>query len=82
MEIVANALEGNVSNIPFIEIKNPDGARVFYGQEDVIWTNRELLNRECSIMSGHAHRICILKDKWYGNEYNFYFETLEKGGEK
>lgn len=58
--IVANALQGNIPKIAFLRIENPDGSVVFEGKEDGIWTNRKLLNAECTIMSGYDRFICRL----------------------
>ena len=60
MEIVAQALQGNVPNIPFIRIENPNGSVYFEGKEDLIWTNNKLLNAKCIITSGLDMLICRL----------------------
>ena len=58
--IVASALQGNTPRISFLRIENPDGSVVFEGREDGIWTNIELLNAECTILSGNDRLICRL----------------------
>lgn len=62
MSIVANALQGNIPVIAWIRIENPDGTTYFEGREDAIWTNRGLLNAECTIHSGWNMFICRLKE--------------------
>lgn len=63
-QIVTNALQGNVPQIPFIQIRNPNGQIVFFGKEDGIWTNKELLSQECTITSGYDYLVCWLHNKW------------------
>lgn len=58
--IVANALQGNTPRIAFLRIENPDGSVIFEGREDGIWTNKELLNAECTILSDYDGLICRL----------------------
>jgi hypothetical protein len=59
-QIVAHALQGNIPRIAFLRIENPNGSVVFDGREDGIWTDRELLNAECTIFSGESGFICRL----------------------
>ena len=62
MNIVAQALKGNVPDTPFIRIENPDGSVYFEGKEELIWLNKKLLNAKCIIMSGLDGLICRLTE--------------------
>lgn len=66
-QIVANALQGNTSKIAFLRIENPNGSVVFEGKEDGIWVNKDLLNAECTIVSGDNGFVCILHNKFICN---------------
>ena len=59
-QIVANALQGNITKMAFLRIENPNGSVVFDGREDGIWADRKLLNAECTITSGNNGFICRL----------------------
>ena len=59
-QIVANALQGNITKMAFLRIENPNGSVVFDGREDGIWADRKLLNAECTITSGDNGFICRL----------------------
>lgn len=63
VRIVANALTGNVPNIPFIRIENPDGTTYFYGTEDYVWGNKDLLNARCIISFDYDIFVCRLLEK-------------------
>lgn len=59
-QFVANALQGNIHRIAFLRIENPNGSVVFEGSEDGVWANKNILNAECTIISGIDGFICRL----------------------
>ena len=67
---VAHVLKGNVPIIPYIKIENPNGSVVFYGKENLIWENKELLERDCFVLSGYDCLICRLKEKYEWEKAN------------